>query len=399
MSIRAAVGQSQLSLSFDAGKQAALAARDGLDGAKPGLAIVFGTSEYDQEDLLNGVREVVGDIALSGCSGEGIIVRSQSLECDYAVGVMLLSSTSLAFETFLLEDYGRDPAACGAELARLVGTKSDAVGLLLFPDGLVGNCTRFLAELESNLNVPVLVSGGASADAMAFKQTFQYGDGSVVSQGLAAVLIRGDGRLELAVSHGCSPIGLERTVTREKDGWVHEIDDQRAWSVFKEYLDGDPEDLNADGIVHLCIGKPATPTESQEYGPYVIHTPLALDKDSGALFFPSGGLSTGDKIRMTRRDPQRIKASARACADRILEQGSGQSPALVFQFDCAGRGSVLFGACAAEEIVQPLQEALGQTTPWLGFHTYGEIAPIGGKLHYHNYTVALCALYEGASAK
>jgi len=398
MSIRAAVGQSQLSTSFDAGRQAAASALDGLNGASPGLAIVFGTSEYDQEDLINGVREIVGDIALSGCSGEGIIVRNQSLECDYAVGVMLLSSTTLMFETFLLEEYGKDPGACGGELARLIGAKDDVIGLLIFPDGLVGNCTRFLAELESNLDVPVLVSGGTSADGMAFEKTFQYGDDGVISHGLAAVLIRGEGRLELAVSHGCSPIGLERTVTREQDGWVHEIDDQRAWSVFKEYLDGDPEDLNADGIVHLCIGKPIDPVDGQGYGSYVIHTPLALDKDSGALFFPSGGLSTGDKIRMTRRDPQRIKASARACADRILDQGSGQSPALVLQFDCAGRGSVLFGACAAEEIVQPLQEALGNTTPWLGFHTYGEIAPVSGRLLYHNYTVALCALYEGTSA-
>jgi hypothetical protein len=310
---------------------------------------------------------------------------------------MLLSSSSLQFETFLLDNYGKDPAACGAALAGMVGAREDAIGLLIFPDGLVGNCTRFLAELESNLEVPLLVSGGASADGMAFKQTFQYGNGSVVSQGLSAVLIKGDGRLELAVSHGCSPIGLERTVTRAKDGWVYEIDDQRAWSVFKEYLDGNPQDLNADGIVHLCIGKPVEPFDGHDYGPYVIHAPLALDKDSGALFFPSGGLNTGEMIRMTRRDPQRIKASARACADRILDQCSGQSPAAVFQFDCAGRGSVLFGSSASEEIVQPLQEALGEKTPWIGFHTYGEIAPIGGKLHYHNYTVALCALYEGVS--
>ncbi len=396
MSIRAAVGQSQLSKSFDAGRQAARAALDGLDGANPGVALVFATSEYDQDDLLGGVRAAVGEIALSGCSGEGIIAHNESLECDYAVAVMLLASNGLQFETFLLENYGENPAACGVELAGRIRRKDDAIGLLVFPDGLVGNCTRFLTELESRLTVPLLVCGGTSADGMAFKQTYQYGNSGVTSKGLAALLIRGDGRLELAVSHGCAPIGLERTVTRAENGWVYEIDDQRAWSVFKEYLDGNPQDLNADGIVHLCIGKPLEAGD-QDYGSYVIHTPLALDKDSGALFFPSGGLNTGETIRMTRRDPQRIKASARACADRILNQGTGQPPAAVFQFDCAGRGSVLFGACASEEIVQPLQEALGETTPWIGFHTYGEIAPIGGKLQYHNYTVALCALYEGAS--
>ena len=30
----------------------------------------------------------------------------------------------------------------------------------------------------------------------------------------------------------------------------------------------------------------------------------------------------------------------------------------------------------------------------MGFHTYGEIAAIHDVTHYHNYTVALCALYD-----
>ena len=117
MSIQAAVGRSQLSTSFDAGRQAARAALDGLNGSSPTLAVVFGTSEYDQEDLLGGIREVIGDVALTGCSGEGIIAHNESLECDYAVGVMLVSSSSFQFQTFLLDNYGKDPAACGATLA------------------------------------------------------------------------------------------------------------------------------------------------------------------------------------------------------------------------------------------------------------------------------------------
>ncbi len=39
---------------------------------------------------------------------------------------------------------------------------------------------------------------------------------------------------------------------------------------------------------------------------------------------------------------------------------------------------------------------LGRETPWIGFHTFGEIAPIAGETFYHNFTVALCALYEAA---
>ena len=54
-------------------------------------------------------------------------------------------------------------------------------------------------------------------------------------------------------------------------------------------------------------------------------------------------------------------------------------------------------ACAAQEIVKPLRQTLGPKTAWLGFHTYGEIAPIAGRPYYHNYTVALCAVYDRAA--
>ncbi len=82
----------------------------------------------------------------------------------------------------------------------------------------------------------------------------------------------------------------------------------------------------------------------------------------------------------------------------VLMSRDGRAPELVLQFDCAGRGRILWGGCAADEIVAPLRKTLGATTPWIGFHTYGEIAPIGGRPYYHNYTVALCAFYERQDA-
>ena len=41
-----------------------------------------------------------------------------------------------------------------------------------------------------------------------------------------------------------------------------------------------------------------------------------------------------------------------------------------------------------------VQEALGRDLPWIGFHTYGEIAQLAGNAYYHNYTVVLLALYD-----
>lgn len=395
MSTRVAVGHSLSIDSLTAGRESALSAlrTSGLDAAEIHTALVFATAPHDQTRLLMGVREVVPTAQLTGCSGEGVIVTDATHERDRAVAVMLFSSTSLRLDPRLIPGYDEDPARVGRTLAAEINLCDDAIAVLVFPDGLKGNCTTFLDAVSAHLARPIPIVGGTSADAMALERTYQYGADGVSSNAVAAVIVRGRGHLEFAVSHGCMPIGLERTVTRADGGWVREIDGQPAWEVFKEYLEGDPPDLQAEGVIHLCIGKPLDEQASRAYdAPNVIHTPLHLDKSTGALFFPGGGLSTGERIRLTRRDAARIRESALACAQKLVRPDRG--PVAVFQFDCAGRGRALFGSCAADEIVRPLQAELGPDVPWIGFHTFGEIAPIGGRAYYHNYTVALCALYD-----
>ena len=93
------------------------------------------------------------------------------------------------------------------------------------------------------------------------------------------------------------------------------------------------------------------------------------------------------------------RSAARSNGERAIRArrvaGPGERlPAFVLQFDCAGRGKVMFGACAAREIIEPLRAEIGQRVPWAGFHTYGEIAATEHGLDYHNYTVALCAFYD-----
>jgi hypothetical protein len=265
--------------------------------------------------------------------------------------------------------------------------------LLVFPDGLTGNCTELLGALKAELPFPVAIAGGAAADAMTLQRTYQYEGGKVTSDSVTALLVSGDVVAETAVSHGCEPIGLERTVTRAAGGHVYEIDGRRAWDVFREYLDEDTHDLTSADVVHLCVGQRLPGDGDPRFGKYAIRTPLGLDKESGALFFP-GGLVEGTRIQLTRRDPARIQKSARDAAADLVARRPGRPPSLLLQFDCAGRGAVIFGKRTTEFAVAPIQETIGKQVPWLGFHTYGELAELGGQPYYHNYTVVLCALYD-----
>jgi hypothetical protein len=357
------------------------------------LALVFATVGYPQEPLLAAIRAALGPrCVVVGCSGEGAIAHGDSREVDHAVSVMAIAFDGVEAEGFLIDDYGVDSVAAAEELAGRIGKHDDIVGLCVFPDGLRGDCSAFLRTLERALP-GVLVVGGTAGDAMAFERTYQYGEGKVQSGAVSAVVLRGRGRLRVAISHGCTPCGPHQKITRTSGNWIEEIDGRPAWDVFKELLDGDPQDLNAEGIVHLCIGI-ATEASGQVLGdPMIVRTPLALNKATGALFFPGGGLWQGQRIRIARRDAEQIRLAASSCARSVREPGRGD-PAFVLQFDCAGRGKIFFGDHAAAETIEPLRAELGRRVPWAGFHTYGEIATTEQGLNYHNYTVAICAYYD-----
>lgn len=399
--LRGGVGKSTLADSASAAQHAIGEALAALGGAPPRFVWVFATAPHDHPAVLAALHAAAPAARVVGCSGEGVIAGDASEEREHALAVLAIASEGVFFEPFLVEGYGADPAAAG----RALGAQVAAVGaerplaLFVFPDGLVGDCTLFLDALIDSLPAPLPVLGGTAGDDMAFVRTHQFLDQHIASGAVAAVLVHGAARLAYATSHGCVPIGLERHITAARGGWLDEIDGRAAWQVFKDYLDGDVEDLNAEGVIHLSLADDLAPEAAAalpERERYVIRTPLGLDKERQALFFPGGGLSTGRTVRIVRRDPERIRESAVRCAERILHASGGQAPAFVLQFDCAGRGQALFGACAADYIVGPLRSVLGASVPWLGFHTYGEIAPVAGRPRYQNYTVALCALFDDA---
>jgi hypothetical protein len=394
MTTVASVAKSNNRNSARAGQELATLALGALD-RRADLFLLFATAGYDQAALVEAVAEVGGDTPLAGCSGEGVITQAGSDERAYAAALMAIASDAATFDTFSVEGLSKDPRGAGVAIAAWVRGLEERRGrcLLLFPDGLTGNSTVLLAALQESLPAPLPIAGGTAGELAQFDRTFQYHDRRVLSDAVTAVLIGGDVDVETAVSHGCEPIGSVRTVTRSDGGTVYEIDGRSAWSVFKEYLDNDPVDLSAADSVHLSFGERLPAHDSSGYGQYVMRTPFGLDRESGALFFP-GSLAQGSKIQMTRRDPDRIRRSAMKSAQELAARRSGQRPDLLLHFDCAGRGRIIFGERASEMAITPMQEILGRDLPWLGFHSYGEIAELGGTAYYHNYTVVLLALYD-----
>ncbi len=393
-------GRSTNRQSTEAGRAAASEAMGALRGRRAGLVLVFATVGYDQPALLRAVTSATDGAPLSGCSGEGVITAVGSDEGSHSVSVTAIASDEITFQTLRIREVSRDPRDAAARFCEEWSRRSEerARVALLLPDGLTINCTELLEAIQQRIPRAVTLVGGAAGDALQFQRSYQYHDGEVDSDSLSAVLIGGDVSAETIVSHGSDPFGVEHTVTRAERGRVQEIDGRPAWRALVEYLGDHTGGLNPLDVAYLCVAERLPGECDPEYGQYVVRVPLGLDRESGTVFFP-GGLTSGARFRIAQRNQARVQQHALASVRRLLERRPGERPLLVLQFDCAGRGRLLFGERASEAMVEPLQRAVGADVPWAGFHSYGEIGPLLGRACYHNYTVVLCALYRGAARR
>lgn len=398
MASDAGVGWSINRNSLEAGLEAARGALAPLGHRPPIAVLVFGTAGHDQEALLRGVAEVTGAAPVVGCSAEGVITQDGSNEASHAVAVSAIGSDEITARTFFVPGFSVDAAACGRSLVdQIVDCGVHGRLLVLFPDGIAGNCTELVRAIEAAMPYPVVIVGGTAGDLLTFTKTFQYHGVEVASGGVSALLLGGDVAVDLEVTHGCDLIGAERVVTSADAGFVCEIDHQPTWSFFKEYLADDSQSLEALHLAHLLLAE-RVPQSTPEFGDFTVRVPVQLDAARGALYF-AAGIASGTRVQLARRNPEKVCERAVAAARRLTERHPGERPLLMLDLDCAGRGGLLFGGETTARLCDPAQRVFGKGVPWIGLHTYGEIGPVGGRTLFHNYTAVFCALYATSPSR
>jgi hypothetical protein len=397
MGIQAGVGVSHHRNPRVAGQEAVKQALVTAGTEKPDFVFMFSTVGYNQAPLLRAVREAAGHAPLCGCSGEGIIVGDVVDESNFAVGVMAIRSDQLRFRHGLVTGLKTDPVKAGRAVGEAIqpDLDSDNLALFLFPDGITMNFDRLIAGLEGQLNLvqalPVL--GGTAGDNMEGRHTFQYHDDRVASDGVAWVLLSGEAQVAWAVNHGCVPVGVEYKVTRCEGNVIFEIDGRPALEILKDYLTDDELENWAKMIMTFSFGLEA-PGHMAGYDEYIIRGLVGgIDDSAGSVTIPAE-VPEGTSIWITRRDYEKLANGVDRAASEIKTQLGDRPAGLVFQFDCAGRGKAFLREPQKLQLLERLRGPIGVDVPWLGFYTFGEIAPVGGRNCFHNYTVVLTAVYS-----
>src|SRR5215218_9402246 len=405
MSTKAGVGMSRHHNPNVAGHEAAEQALQRAGVSKPDFVFVFGSIGYDQHSLLRTVREATGGARLSGCSAEGTIDGEDADESGFSVVVTAISSDELQWHNGLATGLEAEPRALGKRIAQelLPHLSTDTIGLFVFPDGLKdfvipteNLVDNFFAGLEGNLPTErflPLWGGGANAsfNNMA-SSTYQYFDDEVTTDGVSYALLSGKARAGWAISHGCIPIGGERIVTRSKGNIIYEIDGKPAMEVFEEYLPEGTLTNDRDWwryvvSLALCFRGPSYMKDEE----YVVRGMPSVSMADGSITVQTQ-VPGGTSVWLSSRDKEKITTGFDRMAQRIKEQLGGEKPKLVFQFECATRGKMMFRKQEKLQILEQFRQSVGPDTPWAGFYTAGEIGPVEEHNLRHLYTSLVLAL-------
>ncbi len=395
MGTQAGVGMSHNRNPRNAAKEAVEIALKKANIQQPNFVLMFASVGYSQEIVLDSVREMTRHAPLIGCSGEGVITIGEADESNFSVAVMVIQSDEMRFghgiATGLKDDPTQVGCAIGADIHQQM--QPDAKAMFLFADGLTFNFDRFMSGLNDRLKLdrPLPIFGGVAADNFAFKQTYQYHDNQVISDGAVWALLSGDVKLAWAVNHGCAAIGGKRQVTRSKGNIIYEIDHKPILDVLKEYLIEDEIDIWEKAVLNLCLGFKA-PGHLHDYDEFLIRFIPSKDAQADAVTIQTEVVE-GCDIWMTRRDHDKIASGINQMAESIQNQLGQALPKLVFQFDCCGRGKSVFRDQEKLSLLKTLQQKVGADTPWIGLYTLGEIGPVSGHNCFHNYTAVLAAIY------
>jgi hypothetical protein len=394
MATKAGVGMSRHHNPIMAGREAAQQALQNASVAKPDFVFMFASVGYDQYSLLRTVREATRGAPLTGCSAEGTINGEDADESNFSVVVTAISSEELQWTNGIATGLRADSRAVGQQVAQNLQSdfSSAATGLFVFPDALAVNFDHFVSALAGYPSPDRFLPlwGGAAGDDFARRQTYQYYDDEVVSDGVAYALLSGKVQAAWAVSHGCIPIGNERKVTSCQGNVIYEIDGKPVLEVIKEYIP-DP-DLVANWYRYaLTFALSFNAPEYFEDEEYIVQGIPRINEDDGSVTIQTE-VSEGTSAWFSSRDKEKITTGLDRMAAQIKHQLGDAQPKLVFQFDCASRGKMMFRDQERTQLLGQFRRSVGPDAPWVGFYTYGEIGPVATHNLRHIYTAVVLAL-------
>lgn len=382
--------------------QALAKLQEKVPGALPQMVYVFASSNYAHQEVLKGVRSVVGaDAVIAGASTAGEITQLGPGSRP-SVAVMFIFSDSVRFVVTAEDDVTSNAQSAGEALgvSLLQHSSQDQLRLIMmFADGLKGNPSAIHRGILSAIGKTFPIVGGSAADNGKFLETKQFFQEEVLTDAVVGVGMSGPLVYSVGVDHGWSPVGAPRTITGAHGNVVHSIDNRPAITLYADYLgELEVKNLKTHTLGEIALSYPLG-LQNKDDGEILLRAPFQA-KDDGSVIC-GGELANGDVVQLMLGSKESVVDAAKRAANAAMN-ALGRKPAAAFIFNSYVRSTLFENMEAAKAETRAIQDIIGADVPTIGFYTYAEHAPRSGASflikHFepevHNDTVVIVLLAE-----
>jgi len=393
MTTQAGVGLSRHENSRQAAQEAARLAlqQAGIERADWGL--LFATTTVHRPhfaDLLTAVQEALGTQTISGCSAFGVLTGSDEAEGEAAVAVLAVRSTSLTAEPLI----GPEGDDRGISAARDIGRRVAGRGglLLLMPDPFSLRPDAIVDAIDLAAPGTATIGAAASSDPE-MDRTFQFFGRNVATRSLAALHLSGRMHTSIGITQGCQPLGEPCHVTQGSGNLILELDGRPALETLRSRLPAALRNNLEQLSGHLFVGvAPDAGANRIEPGEYLVRHLLGVDAERGALAVGTV-VRDGQPLLLVLREADAAREDLKQMLDRLAAREEVKSADFGFYFNCAARGSSLYGLHGIDTAY--ISRSFGDL-PIVGFFGNAEIAPLHGTSRLFTYTGVLALVTEEA---
>ena len=250
--LKAKVGYSTLENSFDAGKETA---EKGSNGINPKIGLLFNSKEYNQLKYIEGIKTILPDTDIIGCTTRNILVPDGYISNEKGVGELLLFDD----EDIVVSCYGIQKKRSARETGREVALKAlEKSELDYAPDYFFMSASpteeeEYLKGIQDVIGRVPCFGGSPPNDE---DYSIFYND-IIFKEGVVVSFIYTGKEITNIYNGNYKETNNMGIITKIKDNrTLLEIDGKNALEKYKEWLNLSEEELIEDKIYYKSITNP-----------------------------------------------------------------------------------------------------------------------------------------------
>jgi hypothetical protein len=355
---------------------------------KPSFVIAIATVEYRLQDLVQALRDLIGDIPLQGGTSCGGVMTDQ--------GFFGVDGRGLALFGFFDEEgqfgvgvasIGETPREAGAQAMRRAmsdagrdGEMPAAVWMITTPGGE----EEVVRGVEDVVGPDVPLVGGSAADNTIAGNWRQFSRDGVHENSVSILALYPSGRVSTAFHCGYDPTTHMGTITRADGRTVHEIDGLPASHVYNKWTGGALEDVIEKGGELLArtnlqpLGRQVGEVQGIPY--FVLTHPERAYPDGSMHLFTD--VTVGERFVCMTGSVNNLVGRAANVVRSAMRGGelTPQNTAAGLMIFCGG--CFLTVQTRIDEVHRNLAEAMGGQ-PFIAAFTFGEQGRVMGAGNRH----------------